>query len=724
MKSISYIANFFKSISVKNFQTLYRAIKTESPKKIFKNFRKLLVDDKLGRVQRVGDLLFCCDFATFYKNNLLAGGWTGSINGIKQINIYDEANLLDSLYCEKLRPDIEQNYPQLKNAANSGFEFRKAWTQQLPSKLFFEIIQDDGQQHKFPIKILNIFELKDYFSSINFLPIEAYQILIELEKKDTSIKAKRQKKLASFQKKPKFSIVTNIDKTLSKNHFIELADSISRQMHANWEWIIVTNPNNNKIHEDWISLQTFINQEKTKIFSDLSNTENSINATILSKCTGEWIVQLKSNNILENNCFYWLLDALNNQTSNFFYTDSDCLNLNTQERNQPSFKSNFNDALLLTHNYIGPFLFANKKALLEKINNKKTTYYDFWLDFINDQEKIHHIPKVAYHQISPLIENEYLSKNILENYLHKNHTEATVEEGIVENTFRVKYKITSNKLVSIIIPFKDDIETLKKCINSILQKTKYPNFEIILISNNSSEETTFTYLDDLVIKYPFIKYFKYDVPFNYSKINNWAVEKASGEYILLLNNDIEVLSENWLNAMLEHIQQEKVGAVGAKLLYPDDTVQHAGIVVGIYGVAENAHKYVPKEEHGYENRVDLIQNLSACTAACLLIKKTVFKQVNGLDDVNFKVNFNDVDFCLKIRELGLNIVYTPYAQLYHYESKSRGKNFSTPEKQQREIEEIQYFKKKWAHFLKQSDPYYNPNLTHSKADFSINLDVF
>ena len=724
MKAFSYITNFLKSISVKNFQTLYRAIKTESPKKIFKNFRKLLVDDKLGRVQRVGDLLFCCDFATFYKNNLLAGGWTGSTNGIKQINVYDETNLLDSIYCKKLRPDIEQNYPNLKNATNSGFEFRKAWTQQLPDKLFFEIIQEGGQQHKFPIKILNIFELKDYFSSINFLPIEAYQILIELEKKDTSIKARRQKKLAALQKQPKFSIFTNIDKTLNKNHFKELADSISRQMHANWEWIIVANPDNTEISKDWILQQTFVDQDKTKVFNDLTNTENPINANTLNKCSGEWILQLKSNNILENNCFYWLLDALNNQTNHFFYTDSDCLNLNTQERDQPSFKSNFNEALLLTYNYIGPFLFANKSALLEKINNKNFTYYDFWLNLINDQENIYHIPKVAYHQISPLIEKEHLSKKTLENYLKQTQTEAALETGIVKNTFRVKYKITTNKLVSIIIPFKDDVDTLKKCINSILQKTNYSNFEIVLISNNSSEKATFSYLDDLVNKHSFIKYFKYDVPFNYSKINNWAVEKSSGEYILLLNNDIEVLSENWLNAMLEHIQQEKVGAVGAKLLYPDDTVQHAGIVVGIYGVAENAHKYVPKEEHGYENRIDLVQNLSACTAACLLLKKTVFEEVKGLDDVNFKVNFNDVDLCLKIRELGFKIVYTPYAQLYHYESKSRGKNFSTPEKRQQEVEEIQYFKKKWVHFLKQSDPYYNPNLTHSKADFSINLDVF
>ena len=266
------------------------------------------------------------------------------------------------------------------------------------------------------------------------------------------------------------------------------------------------------------------------------------------------------------------------------------------------------------------------------------------------------------------------------------------------------------------IPNMDHADTLRTCISSILEKTTYKNFEIVIIENNSKKEETFAYYDELKTD-PRIQIVTWEGKFNYSAINNFGVrEAATGEYILLLNNDIEVITPDWLQEMLMFAQRPDVGAVGAMLYYPDDTIQHAGVILGIGGVAGHAHKYFPRGDFGYMSRATIAQDLSVVTAACMLLPRHVWQEIGGLDET-FEVAFNDVDMCMRIRKAGYLIVWTPFAELYHYESKSRGAE-DTPEKRKRFEGEVRRFQERWGRELAAGDPYYNPNLTLVREDFS------
>ncbi|WP_206538882.1 glycosyltransferase family 2 protein [Legionella norrlandica] len=274
--------------------------------------------------------------------------------------------------------------------------------------------------------------------------------------------------------------------------------------------------------------------------------------------------------------------------------------------------------------------------------------------------------------------------------------------------------------MSLIIPTKDKVEILKKCVQSIIEKTTYLHYEIIIINNQSVEEETFKFFDDLRTQKSNIKILDYDHPFNYSAMNNYAVEHhCQGDIIGLLNNDVEVISPDWLSEMVSHAIRKNVGCVGAKLYYPNNTIQHAGIILGIGGVAGHSHKHFSDRSPGYFGRLFLIQNLSAVTGACLVVKKSIYQEVNGLNEDFLKVAFNDVDFCLKVRRLGYKNLWTPYAKLYHYESLSRGYE-DTPEKMVRFSNEIKYMTETWGDILKY-DPYYNPNLTLEAENFSFSI---
>ena len=270
--------------------------------------------------------------------------------------------------------------------------------------------------------------------------------------------------------------------------------------------------------------------------------------------------------------------------------------------------------------------------------------------------------------------------------------------------------------VSLILPTRDRIDLLRVAVQSILEKTDYPDYEIIIVDNNSAEPETFAYFDEIG-SHENVRILPYPGAFNYSAINNEAVRHAEGEIIGLINNDVEVINGDWLTEMVSWAQQERVGCVGAKLYYPDDTIQHAGVILGIGGVAGHSHKHFGKQDAGYFARLKLLQNLSAVTGACLLVRKSVFQAIGGLDEQNLKVAFNDVDLCLKVREAGYDNVWTPFAELYHYESPSRGLE-DTPEKQERFGKEAQYMMDRWGNSL-HSDPFYSPNLTLACESFAI-----
>jgi GT2 family glycosyltransferase len=427
-----------------------------------------------------------------------------------------------------------------------------------------------------------------------------------------------------------------------------------------------------------------------------------------------------------------MVKSINETDADFIYSDEDFIDTEGVCSN-PHFKPDFSPDLLLSHNYI-THLTCFKSELLKKVGKFNAAFdgaqdYDLFLRLTEKAKKVHHIQKVLYHwrmiegstSANSEAKPEALErgKKLLEEALQRRGIDGKVEYTDTHHYFRVRYTIVNEPLVSIVIPFKDKPELLDICINSILEKSTYQNYEIIGISNNSEMPETFEMMKKLEQIDQRVKFYEYNVPFNYAQINNYAVDTyATGEQVLLLNNDIEVISPDWIEAMLEHSQRKEIGCVGAKLYYPDDTIQHAGIIIGLGGYAGHSHKMYPRDNPGYFNRLMVVQNVSAVTAACLMIKKEIYQAVDGMDEIKFKVAYNDVDFCLRVLEKGYYNLFTPYAEMYHHESVYRGYE-TTPEKIARFQTEKDALFERHTHILTHGDPYYNPNLTHDKEDFSI-----
>jgi len=368
-----------------------------------------------------------------------------------------------------------------------------------------------------------------------------------------------------------------------------------------------------------------------------------------------------------------------------------------------------------------------------KLNGFREDYvgaqdYDLALRCIEQltPRQIVHIPRILYHwRIHPgstalagSVKNYALlaGERALNDHLARTQVSAKAEL-LSFGMYRVRYDLpTLVPLVSLIIPTRNGLHLIKQCIESIIAKTTYANYEILIVDNNSDDPDTLDYFTRLA-EDSRVRIFRDERPFNYSALNNAAVQQAGGEYICLINNDIEVISPEWLEEMMGLAIQPGVGAVGACLWYPNDTLQHGGCITGLGGVAGHSHKHLPRGDFGYFRRVQLIQTMSAVTGACLVVKKNIYQEVGGLDETNLKVAFNDIDFCLRVREAGYRNIWTPFAELYHHESATRGFE-NTPEKKERFAQEMQYMKKRWGISLL-NDPAYSPNLTLDHEDFSL-----
>jgi GT2 family glycosyltransferase len=447
---------------------------------------------------------------------------------------------------------------------------------------------------------------------------------------------------------------------------------------------------------------------------------------------GDYSALMDNDDEITPDALYEMVKAINLNHSQFIYSDEDFISTDGICSN-PHFKPDFSPDLLLSHNYITHFT-CFSRSLLDKVGHFNSEFdgsqdFDLFLRLTEATNNIYHIPKVLYHwrtletstSINSDVKPEALErgKKVLEATLKRRNIEASVEHANLHHYFRVKYAIIDSPLISIIMPFKDKPELLEMSITSILGKTTYGNFELIGISNNSTQKQTFEMMEKLSKKDKRIKFYEYNVDFNYADINNYAVNTyAKGEHVLLLNNDIEIIEPSWIESMLEHSQREEVGCVGAKLYYPNDTVQHAGIIIGLGGYAGHSHKMYPRDNPGYFNRLCVVQNLSAVTAACLMIKKSIYHEVNGMDEIKFKIAYNDVDFCLRVRERGYLNIFTPYAQMYHHESISRGYE-TTPEKMARFKTERDALSIRHKYILDHGDPYYNPNLTVDEENFAL-----
>jgi len=524
-----------------------------------------------------------------------------------------------------------------------------------------------------------------------------------------------------FKKKPLISIIMPVYNVDPK--WLELAiESIESQWYENWELCIVDDKSTNQKTLNYLKK---IKNKKIKI-KFLKNNLNISGASneALTLTGGDYVALMDNDDELTPDALYEVVKAINDFGAEFIYSDEDKLEMNGTF-SEPHFKPDFAPDMFLSQNYLS-HLGVIKKELIDKVNGftiglEGAQDYDLYLKVLEHTNKISHISKVLYHwrKIPGSTAAEFSEKSYaqdagvksLENAFNRRNISAKAINGKYPGTYRVKYEILDNPLVSIIIPFKDKPELLTICIESILDKSTYKNFEVIGISNNSQEKETFDEMKRLELLDSRIKFYEYNVPFNYSDINNYAVNTyAKGKQILLLNNDIEIITPDWIESMLEHSQRDEVGVVGAKLYYPNDTIQHAGVIIGIGGVAGHSHKNFSKH--------DVIQNLSAVTAACLMVKKRIYEEVIGLNEDNLKIAFNDVDFCLRIREKGYLNIYTPYSEAYHHESISRGKEDSS-EKIRRFNFEVKYMKTRHQDILEKGDPYYHRNLTLNREDFSL-----
>ena len=517
----------------------------------------------------------------------------------------------------------------------------------------------------------------------------------------------------------------------------EAIDSVRNQIYPHWQLCIAddasTAPHVRDILEHYRALDARIQIVCRPVGGHISAASNSA----LSLATGDFIALLDHDDVISEHALYHVAAALQeNPEAMILYSDEDKLT-EDGSRTEPHFKSDWNPDLFFSQNYIC-HLCVIRRSILEKIGGFRlgvegSQDHDLLLRCLPHVHgaQIVHIPIILYHwRMHPqstaqsAAGKSYTSdaglRSLVEFFNGNGPQGVRVEQDLLPNTYRVRWPIPGPEpLVSLIIPTRDRRELVETAISSIIEKSDYQNFEILILDNGSSNADTIDYFVKIQLEDTRVRVVPYNHPFNYSAINNYGVTQARGEVIGLINNDIEVISSGWLREMVSHCLRPEIGCVGAKLYYADDTIQHGGVIVGIGGVAGHSHKYFPADSAGYFRRLFLTQNLSAVTAACLLVRKSVFEQVGGLDDKNLAVAFNDVDFCLKVRQEGYRNLWTPYAELYHHESLSRGQDES-PEKIRRFQSEIRFMKEKWGPTLA-DDPYYNPNLSYDHEDFSLKM---
>lgn len=534
-----------------------------------------------------------------------------------------------------------------------------------------------------------------------------------------------------FKQDVKFSILVPLFNT-PEQFLHEMIDSVLNQTYRNWELCLVDasdgeHPQVGAICQEYIKKDSRIRYKKVENGGISRNTNAAIEMS-----TGDYISLLDHDDILHPSALYENMLAITQQGADFMYTDELTFVSNIYDVTIIHLKPDFAIDNLRSNNYICHFSTFSRQLLDQAgwFNPEcdGSQDYDIILRLTEKAKKIVHIPKIMYYWrssansvASDISAKPYCitaAKKALSDHLDRVGLKGEVSLiDKMPSFYRIKYELDATPLVSIVIPTKDHIEDLDKCLRSILERTTYPNYEIIVVENNSVKPATFQYYETIQKQHEQVKVVQWEKEFNYSAINNFGLQFAKGDYFLFLNNDVEILTPDWIQEMLMYGQRKDVGAVGVKLYYPDNTVQHAGIGVGLLTLAGHLHRNFDRQSPGYMGRLIYAQNVSAVTAACVLIRRDVYEEVGGFDET-LKVAFNDVDLCLKIRQAGYLIVFTPYAELYHYESKSRGDDMS-PEHYQRFASEVKTFQERWKDILKNGDPYLNPNFDYSREDFHI-----
>lgn len=540
-----------------------------------------------------------------------------------------------------------------------------------------------------------------------------------------------------FDRMVKVSVLTPLWNT-PENFLREMIESVQTQTYQNWELCLADGSDDahayvGEICREYAAKDSRIVYKKLEKNGGIAENTNRC----LEMATGEFVAPFDHDDLLHPCVLYEYVKVINEKDADYIYCDEATFkNGDVNQMITMHFKPDYAIDNLRANNYICHFSMFDKK-LLEGTELYRTKFdgsqdHDMILRLTDKARNVVHVPKLLYYwrqhagSVSSGVEAKpYVvesARGAVADHLRR-HGFANFKitsTRAFETIFKITYEIIGEPKISIIIPNKDHVEDLRRCITSIIEKSTYDNYEIIVVENNSETREIFAYYEELANN-PAVKIITYKGDFNYSAINNLGVSEASGEYVLLLNNDIQIITVNWMEELLMYAQRPDVGAVGAKLYYPDKTIQHAGVVIGLgaHRTAGHVHYRQKRENLGYMGRLCYAQNMSAVTGACLLVKKALYEEAGGLDE-SFAVSLNDVDFCLKLRRLGYLNVFTPFAEAYHYESASRGSDM-TGEAAARYNAESARFREKWKAELEAGDPYYNPNFSLDKSDFSLRV---
>ena len=575
---------------------------------------------------------------------------------------------------------------------------------------------------------------------VHFTDVNDYQAF--LRRNRTSQAQLREQKKTVFQRNLKFSIVVPLYRTPEK-YLREMIQSVREQTYGNWE-LCLADGSGIQTQDEGVG-----KTQLTDILTEYSSKDGRIRFRTLPEnlgiagntnaaldmAQGDYFVLADHDDTLAPDALFECASVLEQYPeTELLYSDEDKISFSGKKYFEPNFKPDFNPDYLYGTNYIC-HLFVFRKDFYERFGGFRPQFdgaqdYDLILRYTEKAENIRHMPKVLYHwrknegstaadPEKKLYAYEHGAQALQEHW-DRMGIPARVEMGEVYGTYHTIYQWPELKeqkpLISVLVPNKDHAEDLKKCLESVESHSVYQNLEWIIVENNSTEPETFALYRELEKKKN-VRILTWDGPFNYSGINNLAAGEAGGEYLLLLNNDIIQIHPESIQEMLGICMRDDVAAVGAKLYYPDDTIQHAGVVIGVKGIADHAFKYLPSKVAGYGLRAITTQDYNAVTAACMLVKKKDFEEAGGLDP-EFQVAFNDIDFCLRLRKTGKLVVFTPFAEFYHCESKSRGAD-ETPEHILRFQKEIDAFVARYRDLLEKGDPWYNPNLNLLAADFSL-----
>ena len=712
----------------------------------------VLSSDEIKEIEDNHFIEFNIDAVTYEKEISMATafGWTYSIDGkAVQIDILDKNKTVMDITCRKEnRLDLIHQHLIQEDQSNCGFllsfKYQEGETYYIQFKTENDVVTQKLEQTNVAYsstlsKYIRHINKKNLQKGLAYLKKNGVKKLMyrlrygtcvgELDYESWLFAQRINEKTLNIQRNTRFSYSPKISILVAtfntkEEYLKEMIDTVVNQSYSNWELCIADGSTNDfvekYVHEHYSNYGDKIKFQKLDQNYGISGNTNKA----FEMATGDYITVYDHDDTLELDCFYEIVKALQEYRYDVLYTDEDKFDDSTKMYNDPNLKPDFSEDLLRSHNYITHLFIVNKK-IVDEVGYYNSEFdgsqdYDYIFRCVEKSNAVYHIPRILYHwrmhpeSTAQNPENKMYcydaGKRAIEAHYKRVGVEARVElmPKPLYGFYHTTYSTKDNPLVSILIPNYNHKAILKTCIDSLYNVNTYKNFEIVIVENNSTEQEIFDYYKELQSEHDNIQIVTYKGEFNYSRINNFGMKHTNGDYVLLLNNDTEVVSPNALSEMVGCIIRPEVGAVGAKLLYEDNTVQHAGVVIGFSGYAGHVNHGINKDDYGYMLRARVNCNYSAVTAACMMVKKSVFNQVGGFDE-QFVVACNDVDLCLKICKEKYLIVYNAFALWHHYESKSRGYDDASQEKMWRFNKEVEKFQTKWNDVLVKGDPYYNKN---------------